>query len=337
MYGKLLSGPNPPDLPVLTATLRATLAKHRVNPQVYIGCMKSGPVLAHKGVRYHETEHWKFREEGNKYFRYATRQLYAISKDLATYISINQNMLHKYVNEDVSLGSWFIGLDVEYIDDRKLCCGTPPGTLRVLRLSSGISRIDGRTLSLDRDFAMSHAMGNTNSPEAAQSVQSVYVEEDSVESETPYIIFTTHNDIDIRLFSNDIILGLKSPNSPFSKKFHLLRWKLETKDVSRLPLRKRFLLEDVVITVHLPTLSEALNVELVHGDWRSCGVEISIFNGEDSCDGSLKVFFCESMDSTAAKAMTTDVPQHTLKKNVVKEKQREVKILVNTDDKKGQL
>ncbi|GKA75579.1 hypothetical protein Tco_0781957 [Tanacetum coccineum] len=35
--------------------------------------------------------------------------------------------------------------------------------------------------------------------------------------------------------------------------------------------------------------------------------------------------------------MSTDVPQHTLKKNVVKEKTREVKILVNIDDKKGQL
>nr|GEV58809.1 probable beta-1,3-galactosyltransferase 2 isoform X1 [Tanacetum cinerariifolium] len=114
------------DVHVNIATLGATLAKHRVNPRVYIGCMKSGPVLAHKGVRYHEPEHWKFGEEGNKYFRHATGQLYAISKDLATYISINQNVLHKYVNEDVSLGSWFIGLDVEHIDDRKLCCGTPP-------------------------------------------------------------------------------------------------------------------------------------------------------------------------------------------------------------------
>ncbi|GKD83750.1 hypothetical protein Tco_1350589 [Tanacetum coccineum] len=68
-----------------------------------------------------------------------------------------------------------------------------------------------------------------------------------------------------------------------------LRWKLETKDVSRLPLRincqtylycnelhvrgkynasESFLLEDVVTTVDLPTLSEALNVELVLGDWR---------------------------------------------------------------------
>ncbi|GJU54407.1 reverse transcriptase domain-containing protein [Tanacetum coccineum] len=77
-------------------------------------------------VRYHEPEHLKFGEEGNKYFRHATGQLYAISKDLATYISINQKVLHKYVNEDVSLGSWFIGLDVEHIEDRKLCCGIPP-------------------------------------------------------------------------------------------------------------------------------------------------------------------------------------------------------------------
>ncbi|MBA0809766.1 hypothetical protein Gohar_025389 [Gossypium harknessii] len=86
--------------------------------------MKSGPVLAQKGVRYHEPEYWKFGEEGNKYFRHATGQLYAISKDLASYISINQHVLHRYANEDVSLGSWFIGLDVEHIDDRSLCCGT---------------------------------------------------------------------------------------------------------------------------------------------------------------------------------------------------------------------
>ncbi|KAI8010974.1 putative beta-1,3-galactosyltransferase 2 [Camellia lanceoleosa] len=114
------------DVHVNIATLGATLARHRSKPRVYIGCMKSGPVLAQKGVRYHEPEYWKFGEEGNKYFRHATGQLYAISKDLATYISINQHVLHKYANEDVSLGSWFIGLDVDHIDDRRLCCGTPP-------------------------------------------------------------------------------------------------------------------------------------------------------------------------------------------------------------------
>jgi len=38
-------------------------------------------------------------------------------------------ILHKYANEDVSLGAWFIGLDVEHIDERSMCCGTPPGLL----------------------------------------------------------------------------------------------------------------------------------------------------------------------------------------------------------------
>ncbi|CAL5200546.1 unnamed protein product [Lathyrus oleraceus] len=114
------------DVHVNIATLGETLVRHRAKPRVYIGCMKSGPVLSQKGVRYHEPEYWKFGETGNKYFRHATGQLYAVSKDLATYISTNKNVLHKYANEDVSLGAWFIGLDVEHIDDRRLCCGTPP-------------------------------------------------------------------------------------------------------------------------------------------------------------------------------------------------------------------
>lgn len=114
------------DVHVNLGMVASTLARHKSKPRVYIGCMKSGPVLAQKGVKYHEPEYWKFGEEGNKYFRHATGQFYAISKDLATYISINQPILHRYANEDVSLGSWFIGLDVEHIDERSLCCGTPP-------------------------------------------------------------------------------------------------------------------------------------------------------------------------------------------------------------------
>ncbi|KAK7301288.1 hypothetical protein RJT34_12149 [Clitoria ternatea] len=114
------------DVHVNLGVLATTLARHRPKPRVYIGCMKSGPVLSRKDVKYHEPEFWKFGEEGNKYFRHATGQIYAISKDLATYISINQPILHKYANEDVSLGSWFIGLEVEHIDERSMCCGTPP-------------------------------------------------------------------------------------------------------------------------------------------------------------------------------------------------------------------
>ncbi|KAK8466840.1 hypothetical protein PHAVU_008G168500 [Phaseolus vulgaris] len=78
------------DVHVNLGVLATTLTHHRSKPRVYIGCMKSGPVLSRKDVKYHEPEFWKFGEEGNKYFRHATGQIYAISKDLATYISINQ-------------------------------------------------------------------------------------------------------------------------------------------------------------------------------------------------------------------------------------------------------
>ncbi|XP_062199584.1 beta-1,3-galactosyltransferase 7-like isoform X2 [Phragmites australis] len=114
------------DVHVNLGMLITTLGRHKLKPRVYIGCMKSGPVLSDKNAKYHEPEFWKFGEDGNKYFRHATGQIYAISKDLATYISINHPILHKYANEDVSLGAWFIGLDVEHIDDRDMCCGTPP-------------------------------------------------------------------------------------------------------------------------------------------------------------------------------------------------------------------
>ncbi|KAM7279190.1 hypothetical protein ACFE04_006324 [Oxalis oulophora] len=114
------------DVHVNLGMIGSTLARHRSKSRVYLGCMKSGPVLGQKGSKYHEPEYWKFGEEGNKYFRHATGQIYAITKDLATYISVNKHILHRFANEDVSLGSWFIGLDVEHIDDRSLCCGTPP-------------------------------------------------------------------------------------------------------------------------------------------------------------------------------------------------------------------
>eukprot|EP00271_Cylindrocystis_brebissonii_P002141 TRINITY_DN1249_c0_g1_i1.p1 TRINITY_DN1249_c0_g1~~TRINITY_DN1249_c0_g1_i1.p1 ORF type:complete len:490 (-),score=104.58 TRINITY_DN1249_c0_g1_i1:1501-2970(-) len=114
------------DIHVNLGVLTSSLAQHRSHPRVYMGCMKSGPVLAQRGVKYQEPEWWKFGEEGNRYFRHATGQLYALSKELAVYISVNTAILHKYANEDVSLGSWFIGLDVEHVDDRGFCCGTPP-------------------------------------------------------------------------------------------------------------------------------------------------------------------------------------------------------------------
>ncbi|KAK1668689.1 hypothetical protein QYE76_056848 [Lolium multiflorum] len=118
------------DVHVNLGMLTSRLAKYRARPRVYVGCMKSGPVLSQRGVKYHEPEYWKFGDVGNKYFRHATGQIYAVSKDLAAYISVNQPILHRYANEDVSLGAWLIGLEVEHVDDRSMCCATPPAAVR---------------------------------------------------------------------------------------------------------------------------------------------------------------------------------------------------------------
>lgn len=55
--------------------------------------------------------------------------LKGIGKVLEHTICHCRPILHKYANEDVSLGSWFIGLEVEHIDERNMCCGTPPGII----------------------------------------------------------------------------------------------------------------------------------------------------------------------------------------------------------------
>lgn len=114
------------DVHVNLGMLGTTLARYRSRPRIYIGCMKSGPVLSESNMKNHEPEHWKFGDYDSKYFRHAAGQIYAISKDLAIYIATNSAILHKYANEDVSVGSWLIGLDVQHIEERRMCCGTPP-------------------------------------------------------------------------------------------------------------------------------------------------------------------------------------------------------------------
>ncbi|KAG9129647.1 hypothetical protein Leryth_017733 [Lithospermum erythrorhizon] len=112
------------DVHVNIGALANTLALHLDHPRVYIGCMKSGPVLFSKEEKYHEPEFWKFGGEGNQYFRHATGQIYAISKELAVYIAKNKGVLHEYANEDVTLGSWLIGLELKHVHERRFCCSS---------------------------------------------------------------------------------------------------------------------------------------------------------------------------------------------------------------------
>ncbi|KAL2536971.1 Coatomer subunit delta [Forsythia ovata] len=110
----------------------------------------------------------------------------------------------------------------------------------------------------------------------------------------PGILFKTHPNINKELFSNENILGLKDPNRPFptgqaGDGVCLLRWRMQSADESLVPLSincwpsvsgnetyvsmeyeasQMFDLQNVVISVPLPALREAPNVQQIDGEWR---------------------------------------------------------------------
>ena len=110
------------DIHLRVPELERFLVSHRLTRSMYFGCMKSGPVLSNPKQRWHEPEWWRFGDSGNRYFRHCTGQIYGVSRTVAQYIHDHRAILHRFANEDVSVGSWVMGLDVEYVDERNMCC-----------------------------------------------------------------------------------------------------------------------------------------------------------------------------------------------------------------------
>ncbi|GAA0152289.1 glycosyltransferase [Lithospermum erythrorhizon] len=106
------------DLDALIELLRS----RRERDSAYIGCMKSGDVVADEGKQWYEPAWWKFGD-AKSYMRHAAGPLFILSKDLAQYIHINSASLKTYAHDDTSVGAWMIGVEATYIDDNRLCCG----------------------------------------------------------------------------------------------------------------------------------------------------------------------------------------------------------------------
>ncbi|KAL2347993.1 hypothetical protein Fmac_001993 [Flemingia macrophylla] len=117
------------DVYVNLDALGGVLTSHLDKPRVYIGCMKSGKVVSEPTHKWHEPDWWKFGD-AKSFFRHASGEVYVISKALAQFISINRFILCTYAHDDVSTGSWFIGLDVQHLDETKFCCSSwSPGAI----------------------------------------------------------------------------------------------------------------------------------------------------------------------------------------------------------------
>ncbi|KAJ0806005.1 putative galactosylxylosylprotein 3-beta-galactosyltransferase [Helianthus annuus] len=59
-----------------------------------------------------------------RYFRHAAGSLYILTRNFAQYININSASLKTYAHEDISVGSWMMGIRANYIDDSRLCCSS---------------------------------------------------------------------------------------------------------------------------------------------------------------------------------------------------------------------
>ncbi|CAA6661030.1 unnamed protein product [Spirodela intermedia] len=100
------------DIHVNLDSLTTMLSPHLDQPRVYIGCMKSGEVFSDSKHKWYEPDWWKFGD-GKSYFRHASGEFFILS-ELCT----------AYAHDDISVGSWLIGLDVKHINEGKLCCSS---------------------------------------------------------------------------------------------------------------------------------------------------------------------------------------------------------------------
>lgn len=112
---------------VIPQNLAAIVDSLKDKGNVYIGCMKSGPVITDTGNQWFEREHWRFGDAGDngerlQYPRHAKSHFYGFAAPVARYLARNKEILFAFSNEDVTIGTWLLGLDIEYIDEGLLCC-----------------------------------------------------------------------------------------------------------------------------------------------------------------------------------------------------------------------
>jgi len=105
--------------------LIAMLKTYKNKPRVYMGCMKSTEVVVDSASRWYEPEHARFGD-GKMYMRHTAGPIYIVSKEIAVFLAVARDLLHEYKHEDVSVGSWMLGLNVDYEDNKLLCCASAP-------------------------------------------------------------------------------------------------------------------------------------------------------------------------------------------------------------------
>ncbi|XP_043701404.1 probable beta-1,3-galactosyltransferase 14 [Telopea speciosissima] len=99
--------------------LSLLLAKERSHPQTYLGCMKKGPVFTDPKLKWYEPLSTLL---GKEYFLHAYGPIYALSAEVvASLVALKNDSFRMFSNEDVTIGSWMLAMNVNHEDSRLLC------------------------------------------------------------------------------------------------------------------------------------------------------------------------------------------------------------------------
>jgi galactosylxylosylprotein 3-beta-galactosyltransferase len=97
----------------------AAIAQWRERKADYIGCMKNGPVLTNPRQRWYEPQHSVL---GQTYFTHTWGCIYALSGRAAGMLARKDpSSMRSFSNEDVTIGSWMLSMNVKHFDERRLC------------------------------------------------------------------------------------------------------------------------------------------------------------------------------------------------------------------------
>ncbi|XP_073287208.1 probable beta-1,3-galactosyltransferase 13 [Primulina huaijiensis] len=99
--------------------LSLLLAKDRSHSQTYLGCMKKGLVFTDPKLKWYEPLSHLL---GKEYFLHAYGPIYALSADVvSSLVALRNNSFRMFSNEDVTIGSWMLAMNVSHEDNRRLC------------------------------------------------------------------------------------------------------------------------------------------------------------------------------------------------------------------------
>ena len=110
---------------IIPSRLQSLLKSMVSQGNLYLGCMKSGEVVMDESKMWYEKDHWKFGDpikDRLQYPRHASGEFYGFSRSVARYLARNKQVLGIYSNEDTTVGTWMLGLQIQYKDEGKMCC-----------------------------------------------------------------------------------------------------------------------------------------------------------------------------------------------------------------------